>query len=424
MKKYGKMIILILFSGIIIGSFYIKAATAENLGSEYTIETHSGDEKYIEELTLFGGSNNENTFHWEYVEIGLNQTKTSTDLSYGEQLDGLLALVPEMQKMYQEQRGFMRDKDHISSNYYEDENTLTYAEMHGEEYSGPINQIRIAVLDKATNQEEEYIVDIPQSDKDGYAYKDGYTYIEDIQKNNDEWILFIQNYLEVGFDQPVPVSEMNAYHIDLETKSVVKVQKIQSAAEKAPGAPLYSTNLLNHLTSKNDLLPERFLVFSSYPTPKLEGQTSGVEETSLLAYDMDSNEIKELAVPNELKQLASYPGIAIHESLVYFTQPTEEGFEVSLFNLETNRVEKNHHIRVSSEMIEYFIEQRGADGFLNHIDGNKIYYVSSNNYTPGQAVAIVVADLTTGQVLYEGTVEETSNNNETTLSISDITVSF
>ena len=61
MKKYWKLIILIVFSVISISTFYLVTVSAENSYPQYSIETRSGDEAVIKDLVLAASTFDENS---------------------------------------------------------------------------------------------------------------------------------------------------------------------------------------------------------------------------------------------------------------------------------------------------------------------------------------------------------------------------
>lgn len=410
MKKYGKLIALGVFSLVCVGYFFITTAVSGDDAPEYTIETRSGDAAYIEKMVLSGGSSSEDAFYWEPIEISLDGTKGQKDYSLKEQLDSVLMMDTYIQKMYREHSDFLRNKTWSSSSYFENEEEVIYADVYIKDYT-TFEEFELAVLDKQMNDQEEYHIEIPDHDKYDSLY------IDEVQKMNDELILFTTNYMKGKTDLYSPITEVHAYRVDLEKQVVLEDTVVQPETDKTAD---YSTGKLN----RKEAVPERFVVFESLPTTQSEEEVVIDPETiSVLAYDVAANEVKTLSVPNELKELPSYEAAIVQDSYIYYTVIEENGFNTSRFNIETDTVDQTQLIELPSEVMVNFSEDQSG-GVLTHIDGNTVYYINTVEYSPDQNISIVAADLKTGQVLYDGTVENGEDMGETfkdnTLSINSM----
>ncbi|MFL2106309.1 hypothetical protein [Desemzia sp. FAM 23991] len=398
MKKYWKVIALVLFSVITISSFYVQKALANTTSPEYTIETRSGDATYIKDMILSGDVNNEENMYWDFVQISTEGTKASEDFSFNEQLDYIYTYSPEIQTMYHEHPSFLRDKSVSANLYYEDEASIVFVDTYTEDYNLPYEQMEIALLDKKTNDETQMIVDIPEYEK----YDD--IYIENVQKSGEEVMVFTVNYFD---DQQY--AELHVYRVDLATGTVIEDQIIQPAAGET-GAD-YSSILLNTLTGPHDSKEERYMIYESSLKDEQDVDT---DEILLSAYDTASGNLKELTVPNELKELPLYPAMTVHESSIYYTNAVENGFEVSRFDIEANEVAETQFVSLPSEVMTNFTSQTyyEEEAFSTYIDENVIYYVSAVKENSGQDIAIVAADFNTGKVLYDGKIIDAPEMNE------------
>lgn len=386
MKKYGKLIGLALFSIVVIGGFYVKA---EANTPEYTIEMRSGDEQYIEDMVLFGNVNNEESMYWESVQIGTEGTKVSTDFSFNEQLDYLYAYSPEMQKLYHTHKDFLRNKNIGDNLYYEDEEVLAYVEAQMKNGELIYQQMNIAVLDKKSDEEEELVVEIPEYNK----YED--LYIEDVQKNNTELVILTTNYLSAA-----QMAEDHVYRVNLESKEITDTVLQPLSKEKDEAS---SAVMINTLTNSNTLGTDQFWVYDI--------NTSTTGNKGLVAYDVAAGEMKELAVPDEWREQAFPQMFKVHGSSIYYSNVKEDGFEIQRFDISSNQAAETQFIGLPGEVMDNFTADRDGSGgnFFTCIKDNVVYYVSPTKGGSEQSIAIVVGDLETGKVLYDGTVENSSN---------------
>ena len=400
MKKYWKLMALGVFSVATVGCFYIATAVSGEAAPEYTIETRSGDAAYIGKLVLSGESSPEYAQYWEPIEISLDGTKGKKDYSLKEQLDSVAMMDPYTQKMYREHSDFLRNKTWGSGSYFEDEKEVVYADLYIENDTR-FDGFEIAVLNKETNDQKEYTVALPEYDR----YEN--LHVNEIQKINNELVLFTTNYIDGEMDLYSPITESHAYRIDLENQVVLEDTIIQSASDQTTD---YSTGII--YTDK--AMPEKFVVFESFLASQSEEEEAMAvdpETLSVLAYDVAAGEVKTLSVSNELKELPSYEAVVVQGSYIYYTMIEENGFNISRFNIETDTVDQTQLIELPSEVMVNFSSAQSG-GTVTHIDGNMVYYVSTIKDLTEQTVSIVAADLETGQVLYDGTVENGENMNE------------
>lgn len=411
MKKYWKLMALGIFSVATVGFLYIATAVSGEDAPDYTIETRSGDAAYIEKLVLSGESSPEYAQYWAPIEISLDGTKGKKDYSLKEQLDSVTMMDPYTQKMYREHSDFLRNKTWGSGSYFEDEKEIVYADLYIENYTR-FDGFEIAVLNKETNDQKEYTVALPEYDR----YEN--LHVNEIQKINNELVLFTTNYIDGEMDHYSPITESHAYRIDLENQVVLEDTIIQPASDQITD---YSTGII--YTDK--ATPEKFVVFESSPTVQSEEEEIMLdpETVSILAYDVATNEVKTLSVPTELKELQSYEAVEVLDSYIYYTKMEETGFNVSRFNIESDTVDHTQMIELPREVMANFTSDQSG-GVVTHIDGNIGYYVSTIKNLTGQTVSIVAADLETGQVVYDGTVENSEDMNESfkenVLSIYDV----
>ena len=399
MKKYWKLMALGVFSVVCIGCFYVATAVSGEASPEYTIETRSGDSAYIENLVLFGESSPEDASYWDPMEISLDGTKGRKDYSLKEQLDSVVMMDPATQKIYREHSDILRNKVWGSGSYFENEKEIVYADLYIENDTR-FDGFEIAVLNKETNGQKEYTVALPE-----YNRYDN-LHINEIQKINNELVLFTTNYINGKTDLYSPITESHAYRIDLENQVVVEDTIIQPASDQTTD---YSTGII--YTDK--VVPEKFVVFESLPTPQSEEEEMTVDTVTLfvLAYDVATGDVKTLSVPNELKELPSYEAVMVHDSYIYYTKIEDNGFNTSRFNIETDAVDQTQLIELPREVMQNFSSDQSG-GMITHIDGNTVYYISTIKNLTHQTISIVAADLETGQVLYDGTVENGENMNK------------
>lgn len=427
MKKYWKLIALIIFSGISISTFYLVTASAENSYPQYTIETRSGEKAVIKDLVLSASSYNEyGDYYWDTIQIDAEGTIGSKDVPFAEQLDMAYQNDLSVQKIYREHRGFFRSKNWDMAQFYEDKDALIYATSYSsdaENYEGKHDNLQVAVLDKKTDRETTFEVEVPE-----YENYDSF-YIEEVQKTGNILHVITTNYIEGKTELTQPVTELHVYRIDLETQKITEDQII---VPSDAGETEYGAYIVNKETTKNEMVPEPYIVIAMTPTVQPETIESeaevNLEDVTMMAYNVETSELTELNVPNEFKiwsTLYSPTVTNVVDEFIYYTKVKENGFEMTRFNIEENTMEQAQLVELPSEVMENFLTN--PDGYatpLVSIKDNQVYFISTLKDKTGHDIGIVVADLETGQVLYDGTIENSEKMSDAFKDVSLMVDSF
>lgn len=414
MKKYWKLITLIVFSGISISTFYLITVSAENSYPQYTIETRSGDKEVIKDLVLAASSFDENSDYGDMFQIDAEGTIGSKDVPFAEQLDMMYQHDLSTQKLYRNYRSFFRDKAWNMFQYHEDEDFISYANnlfTMVDDYDEIHDKLEIAVLDKKTEQETAFEVEVPD-----YENYDSF-YVEDVQKSGNILHVFTTNYIEGETELYQPITELHVYKIDLDSQKIVEDLILAPSSDDDMD---YTSYIVNTGSTNSEMTPEPYIIISSNPTVQPETTESGVEinpeDITMMAYNVETSEVTELAVPNEFKGWSEsmYPLVTnVQDEYIYYTTLKENGFEMNRFNIEENAMEQAQLIELPSEVMENFLTNpEGYATPLVSIKGNQICYVSTLKDKAGHDVGIVVADLESGQVLYDGTIENSEKMND------------
>ncbi|MER2295105.1 MAG: hypothetical protein ABS913_07270 [Desemzia incerta] len=415
MKKYWKLITLIVFSVISISTFYLVTVSAENSYPQYSIETRSGDEAVIEDLVLAVSTFDENSDYGDMFQIRAEGTIGNKDVPFTQQLDMTHQHDFSVQKLYREHRGFFREKTWNMFQYHEDEDFITYANNFYtvvDDYEEIHDKLEIAVLDKKTEEETNFEVEVPD-----YENYDSF-YVEDVQKSGNILHVFTINYIAGETELYQPISELHVYKIDLDSQKMV--EDLIMAPPSSDDDTDYTSYIVNIGSTNNEMTPEPYIIISSNPTVQPENTESGVEinpeDITMMAYNVETSEVTELAVPNEFKGWSEsmYPLVTnVQDEYIYYTTLKENGFEMNRFNIEENTMEQAQLIELPSEVMENFLTNpEGYATPLVSIKGNQICYVSTLKDKAGHDVGIVVADLESGQVLYDGTIKDSEKMND------------
>ncbi|MCU9614938.1 hypothetical protein OEV98_15440 [Caldibacillus lycopersici] len=398
MKRYLAIIICIIFTIVVITTFYIKTVIAGGDFPEYVLEKVSGDESLTEQLVLYGDYVKDSQY--ESFRIINNESFYNSELSIFEKAIGVRE--PIFDKWIKEHRNFMRGKDLFTGYFYEDEQQFVYANLVQKGNSKFI--FDIAALNKKNNEKASFTMDLQENSKIGYAQ------VLDVQVNNDNQVqVIVQNYYYNEGDN----QEYRLYTFDIGKKKLIGNELIASVDTGAMGwnESYFANN--EEYTGRN-----QYLVLKRYASDQKYGEYGEpVGEPIVLMddyviFNTDTFEKETITIPEEM----AVSGLSVNQSTIYFSETNEDGLKVVPYDIESKSFGTPVVFGKKSG-----IEQ--VDMFQLYQD--KIYIVHSNPET-SKETWITIGSLDSGKILYEGKIKEKSKANKDdeahTMNISDLSV--
>ncbi|RLL42037.1 hypothetical protein D8M04_15750 [Oceanobacillus piezotolerans] len=403
MKHYWKLISIILFFVLVIGTFYVREGVADNAYPEFSIQTVSGDKMEIANLSLDGEYRNSQTGLGDWVEITHGGSTYVTEISFFEQATENYVHQP-LKRLIEEYRGFMRGKWHGGEYFFENEQLIAYADISSERSNsigvGDLN-FEIEVLDKESDQTKSIEMVVPEQENYQYMRVAG------VQVTGS--YLQVITYSETQ-DRTI---EYLMYTFDIDDLSLINQETIfASERPEQDGNTWVEVNLENDY---EDIGPVSYLVFSKEvieTIPLTHDPSSGYEERIvegvLLAYSVETGEKKEIELPETLIEQMNngdgmYDMISVHESSVYFGAMTENGIEVTPYQLEEEAFGEK-------QTFNYITTLEMEDDYYHYyppqfvMEDSKLYFADPHK-DKEKDVSVYVADLKTGETLYEGSIE-------------------
>src|SRR5699024_6240950 len=258
----------------------------------------------------------------------------TNQLNYFERLNQLHYL-PKMEQLTKDYRSFMRGKN-STEQFYEDEETIAYVEPYGHNLEGGIVQLDISILDKVSDEEENFTVKVPLQESMHYVN------ITDVQLLNEK-LYILTDYYGQSMEE-----EYYIYQIDV--------------AERE----------LEHNHSLNDVIGNGFWIANDYNTigkethyvfrKHEETQSGGTENEAFLSYHIETGEINQIAPPDDWMMGSdadestvnpfTVGNYAIKEEFMYFIRFTEEAMVIDQYNLTENTLETTEELMFETETIE------------------------------------------------------------------------
>jgi hypothetical protein len=363
---------------IVIGTFYIQTSMAEE-NTKFEFEKISGNQNEVNNLSI-------------YATYGIgNQLQSLQISSKGTTRFENLSLIQEftmnnngpLHHLVREHKSFMRGKDLLGNNLYEDENILVYASMKRENAFDVINDypldinMDIEVLNKISDRTVSTELHIPK--KENYGWMD----VVDVQVFDDELKVFTRGFGTQGGN------DLRVYSFKLDGLKLRNNERIASAPIVKNGWS--EVRILNQFYSTK---PEKYLLIKidSFKDQQVEGEvvTKSAGSDQLIVYDMEKKLNKKVTIPEDL----SLDTITISNSKIFIVSPSGNGLEVSQYDIEKEEWGQNLHFD--------FLETQPSedDSFITLLEG-KVYQFASNK----NGHFIFIGSLTTGETLYEGKIK-------------------
>ena len=383
MKRYWKVIsltavILLTFSIYYIGSGLAKE---ELLGLE--LVTISGDEELIEGITINGDySDDFNHASFRLTNEGITY---ASDLNYFNRYSGIYQS-PTITKLIEEHRGFMRGKERIEL-FYEDDEMLAYVERKSQD-----STFEVGILDKASNDKHSFSVRIPKEDPFDYMN------IIEVQRVGERLHVITRNYHLEG-------EKVYVYEIDIKGEKITNDQPIINTT---------NNSYINIENDYQDVHKQPYLVLS---VNEVEwNEELGHEEqvsSELISYHIETGEQTTIESPEDWNPYPDDPfgeetfingNLAIKDEFLYFINFLPEGIQVDKYNMEKSEVESTENIPLDESIADALV---GA--FPN---GEKLSFISAVKENGNKVRKLFIADIATGEILYEGEIKITNTAKE------------
>ena len=391
MKHYWKLLSLIVFVSLVTGAFYIQGSLASNGKPDFVIEKRSGDEEVVKNLVM-SGSLQPGNYLEESLQIYNTETVYTSERSFIENIDNVY-FSPEIKRLQQEYRNFMRAKISDPSVFYEDENYVAYADIKWEQGNiGPTRfSFDIELLEK-DSEEVTVIQELLPKDR-SYSYAN----VRDVQWIDGK----LKVIAEIHSDINGRTSEIHLYTFDLKSQQLTEDRLLISIDdEKNPNSSVTVLTEDRDIGRTKELLIEETMwkmvpYGESFRDEKVNGQ--------LILYNYETDEQRSIEKPE-----FQFDFVSLYDSIIYFMKRTENGLEIHPYDTERSNYLNTQILPV--EMPSKISEENGSEFPIVTIKNGRIYLMSP--YKDEQTNAsILVADVKTWDILYEGTIEQ-SNPNE------------
>lgn len=397
LKRLWKLITLtIVIIAVLVAYFVYTSLVVAKQFPDIEIKTITGDEELIENVILTGDVYQEDSYTSSFM-ISAKESKYQSELSFIEDLSSTFP-PDEVSHLKKDYKSFMRGKWNSPGSYFHNEKYLAYAVAKSEEWNGMNNlnyYFEVDVLSKETNESNSFTIEIP--DRENFDN----VQVIDVQVINEE--LKVVTHIGYYTANQRYEYEIKVYSIDIDSNKITSDETIardENDQEDSNKGSSYSVlndfvdlgEQKNLVIEKEDYLQKK--VKAEDNTDSAETQT--VSRT-LFVYDLENSEQKQLNPSKEkLNEIMSleYGMLAFStDATVYLAYTDGDYLTILGYDLENGNEELEYRINIEELGIK---EPR----VLKMKDSR--FYLTDLQLTNESSAKVIVGDITTGKVMYEG----------------------
>lgn len=405
MKRYWKLTTISLIAILTIATFYLQPVFAKGQYPEFTFKTTKGDSAELKQLTLYGGYSPSvynslgNTFIYREEQLSLTEKETHYDnqYSYFENL-AINPFDSQLQKLQKEHKKFMRAKGSDIRNFFEDDTFLAYTAIDDSQLGTPSNKavFNIQILNKTSEKVLTYTIDIPLKDNTDYLY------LEKIQ--------IIDSALKVVTRSSFSNSakeEYHVYHLDLGNQKVIKDDLLSFETKKLDNE---QSNVMLLNDSQSDQLEDELIFEVDYIEPfdekRAEEEPDYYPDTTgrkFFVYNFKDQTTQPLLIPTESN--STDISAVVDRSTLYLYRLINQTIEVSTVFLDGSGKSENYAFELPSGSKPQFEWMK--------IQAEKFYLITPAKDSQTKK-ELIIYDLNSSNILYEGIIEKTAGNKDQT----------
>ncbi|WP_033829464.1 hypothetical protein [Bacillus andreraoultii] len=377
MKRYWKIIFVLLFTVVTIGIFYIQLGVSSSKYPQFEFKKISGDEKEVEDLI----------FHIDYtvgdlyypLQVRNGITSSYKDLNFFEEVT---RDQPGFEHLMKLDKSFLRRKTLDENNFYEDKNQVIYTDIKTKNIENMEFIAEVGTLNKKTKDKTYFEIDVPE--------KGMYDWIRvyDVQYTHGK-VKVLTNAYNVDGQEEVIV-----YTIDLDKEKIADKQVLLK--DKTTSESLSSSIYINNEEYSMEPSKYALIVSQQYEDKNVEDDKEAeLISTEGKIYHYDTGELTDIK-PKE-KEATWLESASIYGSTVFTQKQTEKELEIYPYNIETDQWGDKIIFNVPHYKDKEEIQSNQP--FITLKQG-KIYIIN----TTDNKYSLYIGDLSTGDSLYEGKI--------------------
>lgn len=373
MKRYTFTVLLAIVGIVGISFFYFHVNRTVSAHEKLLIETVSGDESEIEDMTLTGIMFSHNIDY--SFELTKGQMKIGSNYLRFDNYYAYSAAEMRLKELRQKYKSFMRGKNNAYS-LYEDQNFLVYGDLLLEKETN--GEILISMYDKEKEDKLEFSVPIPAD-----LVRANYIDIMDVQLYNQEVVLLLST-------EEKDKQEIWRISINANQKKILNQSLVYRLDRDLDNEGDYK----NHLYGENSHLTKvKYMPLHVTETINNGGEFI-TESHQLFILNVESGELMEIKLAEGVLNNST---VYVDSNHVYYLDKNGELFR---YNEGSDSFES---------VLKHSALIRNDYNFLLEFAQNKLYVLRSNWYsaenTSDKVAELFIIDLQTKQEVFHGIMD-------------------
>ncbi|MEN1968148.1 hypothetical protein WMZ97_08735 [Lentibacillus sp. N15] len=391
MKRYWKLIVLVVVIVLTVGTFYIKQDSS--IYPKMVLQTKSGNEALVDHIRL--EAYYYATASWDdMVDITTKGAVYTGKQSFFKRLED--ENDPKIAHLKQDYRSFLRGKIRNAEMFAENKNVVVYANVEPESYRYESTDFKLhtAILNKQDKQQSSFSIPVNQDGK----YSD--IYVERVYLVDDQVKVLTQNMLAAG--DTSDDTDMRVYSLDIQSGKMVDDETVVSGSDNSDAYEWL--RVLSRENASNDETKDILIVKENNKVSPEDGEIT-YTESNVFYYDLQTDEHAEVALPKQLQQGTEVQ--SVHGTTLYFSKMKKNQLDIIAYDMKTKKITEKQTIKLPTS---YQAEEMGSP--LMKVKDDHAYIVSSEQMAQ-QDTSVMVVDLQSGKTVYEGTIAIKDNHDIT-----------
>jgi hypothetical protein len=384
-KRYWKLAVLIPLIVLCIGTFYTDASGSNN--PEFFLNAKEGNEQEASRVLL------QARYKSDTVSISTKGSEYQSEQSFWKSLDSDYYDSNGLKDLAKEYPQFMRGKRYPNA-FYIDDRVIGYANIDSppDFWKGqPDFIIKVSLYDKKQKDSSSFEVRVPK--RNVYSF----IHLYNVHISGQTMKLFTFNYVKNGH------TEVHLYTLDLDKKNLMTDQTILPSRSSDAN----SLDDIREVSETNDLKQQSdYTVFQvnhhKIGSTTESSESSKTEDTrELLVYDIKRGKLSKIesdSIDELLKETSALEINQTGDDLFLISKDNPKGLRVIRYNLADQKISSDLTIAFKDIQVN-----KGAVSF-SKIENNRLYMLVTTNKDRLAVPTVVIAELNTGRIVYQGVV--------------------
>ncbi|PGS52009.1 hypothetical protein [Bacillus sp. AFS041924] len=400
MKRYRNLAIIAVVTTISIGTFFTKVAISESKLPKFYLKTENGDSKYVKDLVINAGYGQDDGNRGLSITTDGSEYKNSNSIF--SELNTDYYDLKKLNDLQKEERNFMRGKNSSSSQFYIDKDFAWHVNVNGGRIDGSYadknNHFKMNIdgLDLQNKDRYTFKLDIPEEEKYSYIF------VDDVQLIGKELVVttsqnktnFDKNTNSGVYDEQ---NEHVVYRINVNQKKIVDHTVINKSTNAQKNHT--HTEFQNIMQASDPTVPSKYSIYKKEilkDTVQENGETtSDVISSELILFNLETGKEEALNLSNAQKEQIKQSIEILDIDELYFLTNKDKGITVLKYNLSSKKVDGQ----------SVLTQMENLDNTSYKVLNGKLYALTSNENPEDINKKFIIADLTSGQIVYEGKIE-------------------